>query len=163
MRTPAFLIAAMSMMFSRSRTYASRKSYSPRASPSRSLNGVRFTPSRPPAISSFARSAIQPVASVSAGPPFGGLYLKPPSRGGLWLGVTTMPSERPGSSSGRPRLYARIAWLRAGVGTHESRASTRTSMPFATSTSIALRSAGSDSPCVSRPRNSGPAMPWPLR
>ena len=32
------------------------------------------------------------VASVSAGPPCGGLYLKPPSRGGLWDGVTTMPS-----------------------------------------------------------------------
>ena len=38
--------------------------------------------------------AIQLVASESAGPPCGGLYLKPPSRGGLWLGVTTMPSAR---------------------------------------------------------------------
>jgi hypothetical protein len=56
------------------------------------------------AISAFARSAIQPVASVSAGPPFGGLYLKPPSRGGLWLGVTTMPSARPGSAASFPRL-----------------------------------------------------------
>ena len=35
-----------------------------------------------------------PVASVSAGPPLGGLYLKPPSRGGLCDGVTTMPSAR---------------------------------------------------------------------
>ena len=26
------------------------------------------------------------------GPPCGGLYLKPPSRGGLWLGVMMMPS-----------------------------------------------------------------------
>ena len=35
---------------------------------------------------SFALAAITEVASLSAGPPFGGLYLKPPSRGGLWLG-----------------------------------------------------------------------------
>ncbi len=55
-------------------------------------------------MSAFARSAIQPVASVSAGPPFGGLYLNPPSRGGLWDGVTTMPSARPGSAASRPRL-----------------------------------------------------------
>ncbi len=31
---------------------------------------------------------------VSAGPPLGGLYLKPPSRGGLCDGVTTIPSAR---------------------------------------------------------------------
>ena len=40
----------------------------------------------------MARAAITLVASVSAGPPCGGLYLKPPSRGGLCDGVTTMPS-----------------------------------------------------------------------
>ena len=85
-RTPALRIASTSMMFARSRTYASRKSYWPSASPSRSLNGVRSTPSRPASMSAFARSAIQPVASVSAGPPFGGLYLNPPSRGGLCEG-----------------------------------------------------------------------------
>ena len=43
-------------------------------------------------MSSLARVAIQEVASLSAGPPCGGLYLKPPSEGGLWLGVTTIPS-----------------------------------------------------------------------
>ena len=43
-------------------------------------------------MSSFARFAIHEVASLSAGPPCGGLYLKPPSEGGLWLGVTTIPS-----------------------------------------------------------------------
>ena len=43
-------------------------------------------------MSSLARFAIQPVASESAGPPCGGLYLKPPSRGGLCDGVMTMPS-----------------------------------------------------------------------
>ena len=40
-------------------------------------------------------AAITDVASVSAGPPCGGLYLKPPSAGGLCDGVTTMPSARP--------------------------------------------------------------------
>ena len=35
------------------------------------------------------------VTSVSAGPPCGGLYLKPPSSGGLCDGVTTMPSASP--------------------------------------------------------------------
>ena len=43
----------------------------------------------------FASSWIQRVTSVSAGPPLGGLYLKPPSSGGLCDGVTTMPSARP--------------------------------------------------------------------
>ncbi len=62
----------------------------------------------------MARFAIQPVASVSAGPPWGGLYLKPPSRGGLWLGVTTMPSARFGSSGASPRLWRRMAWLTRG-------------------------------------------------
>ena len=40
----------------------------------------------------MASSWIRPVTSVSAGPPFGGLYLKPPSSGGLCDGVTTIPS-----------------------------------------------------------------------
>ena len=51
--------------------------------------------SKPYLRSSFASSWIQPVTSVSAGPPVGGLYLKPPSSGGLCDGVTTMPSARP--------------------------------------------------------------------
>ena len=55
-----------------------------------------------------------PVASVSAGPPLGGLYLKPPSEGGLCEGVMTMPSAMP---STRPLLWVRIAWDSAGVGT----------------------------------------------
>ena len=37
------------------------------------------------------------LASVSAGPPLGGLYLKPPSVGGLCDGVMTMPSATPPS------------------------------------------------------------------
>ena len=63
---------------------------------------------------SLARFAIQPVASLSAGPPCVGLYLKPPSRGGLCEGVMTIPSAR---FSVFPRLYAMMAWLSAGVGT----------------------------------------------
>ena len=62
---------------------------------------------------SFARSWIHEVASLSAGPPFGGLYLNPPSEGGLCEGVTTTPSARP---LVRPRLWVRIAWETAGVG-----------------------------------------------
>ena len=63
----------------------------------------------------LARAAIQLVASESAGPPCGGLYLKPPSRGGLWLGVMTMPSAcgPPGFSV----LWRMMARLSAGVGT----------------------------------------------
>ncbi|HST72283.1 MAG TPA: hypothetical protein VLK55_07495, partial [Kocuria rosea] len=38
-------------------------------------SGIRFTSFSASASSSFARCAIQPVASVSAGPPCGGLYL----------------------------------------------------------------------------------------
>ena len=53
------------------------------------------------------------VASESAGPPCGGLYLKPPSPGGLCDGVTTIPSARP---LVRPRLSRRIACETAGVG-----------------------------------------------
>src|SRR5919108_398912 len=53
---------------------------------------MRATASTPSARSRLASSSIHLVASVSAGPPLGGLYLKPPSSGGLWLGVTTIPS-----------------------------------------------------------------------
>ena len=54
-----------------------------------------------------------PVASVSAGPPLGGLYLKPPSRGGLCDGVTTMPSARP-LVVGFRGCASRIAWRHRG-------------------------------------------------
>ena len=50
---------------------------------------------------SLALASIQSVTSVSAGPPLGGLYLKPPLSGGLCEGVMTMPSARPVV---RPRL-----------------------------------------------------------
>ena len=82
-------------------------------------NGTRATASARPLPSrriALARRAIQPVASESAGPPWLALYLNPPSRGGLWEGVTTMPSARLRSSGAMPRLWRRIAWLTAGVG-----------------------------------------------
>ena len=65
--------------------------------------------SRPAALPSCRRPGwrwrgprIHLVAVVSAGPPLVGLYLKPPSSGGLCDGVITMPSA---SSLLRPRLY----------------------------------------------------------
>ena len=61
----------------------------------------------------MASRSIQPVTSVSAGPPCGGLYLKPPSPGGLCDGVTTIPSA---SGPGVPRLWVRIACEITGVG-----------------------------------------------
>jgi len=79
------------------------------------FHGTRFTSRRPPRISSLARSAIQVVAEESAGPPCGGLYLKPPSAGGLCEGVTTMPSASP-EPLVRPPLAVRIASETAGVG-----------------------------------------------
>ena len=131
-----------------------------RPGPGRS--GTRRTPLSPARSSSLARSAIQPVASVSAGPPFGGLYLKPPSRGGLCDGVTTMPSARPASvvpavvrrgSRGRPP-----AW---GCTGRRRRPAPVT--PLAASTSSAVAQAGSDRPWVSRPTNSGPSKPCAAR
>src|SRR4051794_3036717 len=100
-----------------------------------------------------------PVASVSAGPPCGGLYLKPPSLGGLCDGVTTMPSASPDPDV-RPPLARMIACETAGVGVYPSAASTSTVTSLAASTSSADDQAGSDRPWVSRPMNSGPSYPW---
>ena len=109
-----------------------------------------------PRISSLARAAITLVASESAGPPCGGLYLNPPSWGGLCEGVTTIPSASPAPVV-RPWLARRIAWLTAGVGVKPSRSSTSTVTSLATSTSSAVAHAGSDRAWVSRPMNSGPS------
>ncbi|SHW22213.1 Uncharacterised protein [Mycobacteroides abscessus subsp. abscessus] len=108
----------------------------------------------------MARAAIAPVASVSAGPPCGGLYLNPPSRGGLCDGVTTIPSARP---AGLPRLCRRMAWLTAGVGVYRSRESMATTTLLATNTSSALVHAGSERAWVSRPMNNGPLIPCAFR
>ena len=77
------------------------------------MNGTRRTSDSPLAIRSLARLAMTDVASVSAGPPWGGLYLKPPSDGGLCDGVTTMPSASPDFF---PRFAVMIACESAGVG-----------------------------------------------
>ena len=61
--------------------------------------------------------------SVPAGPPSGGLYLNPPSGGGLCDGVTTIPSAR---GPVPVALCARIARDTAGVGVYPPRASTMT-------------------------------------
>src|ERR1700712_2901134 len=100
------------------------------------------------------------VASESAGPPFGGLYLKPPSRGGLWLGVTTMPSA---SLLVRPRVALRVACDTAGVGVYPSATSSITVTPLAASTSRAVAVAGPDSAWVSAPMYSGPSVPCDAR
>ena len=131
---------------------ASRKSYSPSASPSMSAKRV-------------ARDALQAAGDQlvgAVGDPAGrvGVGRAAVRRVVLEAAVARRVVARGDDDAvraardrraRRPRLYARIAWLSAGVGTQESRESTRTSTPFATSTSMALRSAGSDSPCVSRP------------
>ena len=119
-------------------------------------------PSTPERSSSLARPAIQPVASVSAGPPWGGLYLNPPSAGGLCDGVTTMPSARPAPVT-RPPLARRMACETAGVGVYRSSASTSTVTSLAASTSRALTHAGSDRAWVSRPMKSGPSTPLAVR
>ena len=100
------------------------------------------------------------MASVSAGPPFGGLYLKPPSCGGLCEGVITMPSARP---EARLWLWARIACDTAGVGVNPPAASTSVVTSFATRTSTQVCQAGSESACVSAPTNSGPSVPSRVR
>ena len=100
---------------------------------------------------------------MPAGPPSGGLYLNPPSEGGLCEGVTTMPSAREASSAALPRLCTRIACETAGVGVYRSRLSMSTVTSFAASTSRAEAQAGSERPCVSRPMNNGPAIPCALR
>ena len=98
--------------------------------------------------------------SVPAGPPSGGLYLNPPSGGGLCEGVTTIPSA---AMRRRDALCARIARDTAGVGVYPPRASTMTRTSLAASTSSALTCAGSESACVSAPRYSGPSIPWVAR
>ena len=96
-----------------------------------------------------------------------GSYLKPPSVGGLWDGVTTMPSARPSPVKrwvpSAARLWVRMAWDTTGVGVKSSRESMRTVTPLATSTSMAVFQAGSDRAWVSRPMYSGPVTPAFLR
>ena len=68
--------------------------------------------------------------------------------------VRARPGTRPRCAPGSPGTRPASACTRRG-----RRVSTRT--PLAASTSSALTCAGSDSACVSAPRNSGPSMPVP--
>ena len=164
MRMPADRIASRSMTAGRSSTYSPMKSCRPVVSTASAWASViRRTPARRSARYALARSCTGPVMSPPAGPPSGGLYLKPPSRGGLCDGVTTMPSARRGSSTGIPTLWTRIACDRAGVGVYRSAASTSTRTPLAASTSSAVVQAGSLRAWVSRARKSGPPMPAAAR
>ncbi len=58
------------------------------------------------------------VVPAGAGPPVTGSYLEPPSVGGLWDGVTTMPFAKPSPSKrwvpSAARLWVRIAWSPQG-------------------------------------------------
>src|SRR5437588_8868474 len=94
--------------------------------------GIRLTPASFAARNSFAIFSIAPVMPTSAGPPFGGLYLKPPSSGGLCDGVMTKPSPNPAL---RPRLYVTIACETTDVGVLTRYASIIVVAPFAPSTS----------------------------
>ena len=88
------------------------------------------------------------VTSVSAGPPLVGLYLKPPSSGGLCDGVMTMPSAR------CSRAAAVVTQNRARDHRRRRNPSSRwmtVCTPLAASTSSAVRCAGPDSACVSLP------------
>src|SRR5271166_1950227 len=154
-------IASISTTFLRSRTYGKTKSsWCVDAARIALLNGTRLTPAFPARNNSFARSWTQWVTSVSAGPPLGGLYLKPPSSGGLWEGVMTMPSAQ---GTCRVRLHTRMACEITGVGVTPSSFWMMVSTLFAARTSSAEHWAGEDKACVSFPMYRGPLIPCALR
>ena len=101
---------------------------------------------------SFALFSIWFVTSVSAGPPFGGLYLKPPSSGGLCEGVITIPSH----FSALFLLFSRIAKDTSGVGVGLLFSEIATFTPLAQQTLMAVISAGVERACVSLPIKSVP-------
>src|SRR4051794_41984961 len=92
---PSRLTASRSITLGRSSTYLPMKSYGEQAARAL-LKVTRWTPSQFARISSLARAAITFVASVSAGPPWGGVDFKPPSPGGVWVRGGANPApERP--------------------------------------------------------------------
>src|SRR5271166_95067 len=93
--------------------------------------GIRWISARLFARIALAVFWIQSVMSVFAGPPLGGLYLNPPSSGGLCDGVITTPSARPVV---RPRLWVRMACEITGVGVAPKPSCTKVSTPLAAKT-----------------------------
>ena len=112
MRRPDEAIATRSMTWPRCSTYVPMKSKRVADERARAA-GTRPTPAMPASSSWLAASSMAPVTVESAGPPLGGLYLKPPSAGGLCEGVTTMPSA---SAPGCSRFHSRMACDTPGVG-----------------------------------------------
>ena len=107
--------------------------------------------------SPFAVRSIDVVTLVSAGPPSGGLYLKPPSSGGLCEGVMTIPSARPllrflivGQDRMRNDRRRRVS---IAIIDHRGYVIGRKYLERASY-------GGSDSAWVSIPMNSGPLMPF---
>ena len=131
----------------------------------RPLEGTRRMPSSPSApgvLEDPVRLVLDPARDVGVGrAAVGRVVLEAAVLGRV---VRRRDDDAVGEAApARPRLATRIACDTAGVGVKPSSASTRTSTPFATRTSSAVRHAGSDSACVSRPMNSGPVYPFEAR
>ena len=120
-------------------------------------SGMRFTPSRPPSSSALAR-CLDPAGDVGVGRAavrrvvleaavFGRIVRRRDDDAvGEPAGAAAVVDEDRVRDRRRRRVFA-------------VRARSCISTPFAASTSSALAKAGSDSACVSMPRNSGPSMP----
>jgi hypothetical protein len=104
-----------------------------------------FTPLRLFLMYSFAFFSMTDVTSVSAGPPFGVLYLKPPSCGGLCDGVMTTPSH----CSWEVLFASMTVKESTGVGVKPSFSAMAQVTPLATKTCKAVSSAGFERACVS--------------
>ena len=88
------------------------------------------------------------------GSPVRWVVLEAAVRGGLWDGVTTIPSTSPDSRPPVVRQDSRGET--AGVGVYASPGASMTSTSFAASTSSARCRCRYRRACVSMPRNSGP-------
>ena len=149
----------MSMTLDRSATYGSTKSTSRVVlALIASANGTRLIEAMPERSRLLARSSIQEVTSESAGPPWGGLYLKPPSRGRIVRGSDDDAVAPVGGAAGiidqdrvrdhRRRRHSVVA-LQDRLDAARPRALRGPSA-----------APGSESACVSFPMNSGPSIPF---
>ncbi len=155
-RTPALAMAAMSTTSPSASMYPRRRSTDRVAALAVTASMEnRSTDAGPAARISLARASMAAVSSPAAGPPWGGLYLIPPSSGGLCDGVRIRPSAGPPPSG--ERLDSRMAREMTGVGVYGDAASSRSSTPSAASTPTATSNACSESAWVSFPTNMGPS------